>query len=214
MAVIIYKGVRYDTMYGGGYKSGEAWQQQNESEIAVQPSPTKPQPSIVTESLSVTANGAYTAPEGKAYSAVSVNVPQPTLDDLNVTENGEYNGQFKKVTVNVPTAEGIDLEVEHLGTYEPSAPGQLFKKVVVQGQASAMITENGQLTGLYDNPVIAVPAAREEQILPPITENGTYNADDDKMFLSVTVAVPEAEVIYHSAQETLEFINVDIEVAA
>lgn len=212
MAVIIYKGVRYDTLYGGGYKTGQDWLQQNESEIAVQPSPTKPQPSIVTESLSVTANGAYTAPEGKAYSAVSVNVPQPTLDDLNVTENGEYNGQFKKVTVNVPTAEGVDLEVDHLGTYTPPA-GKTYKKVVVNGTASASITENGQLTGLYDNPLIAVPAAREEQILPPITENGTYTADPDKMFLQVQVAVPEAEVIYHSAQENLEFINVDIEVA-
>ena len=213
MAVIIYKGIRYDTLYGGGYKSGQVWQEQNESEIAVQPSPTKPQPSIVTESLSVTANGAYTAPEGKAYSAVSVNVPQPVLDDLNVTENGEYNGQFKKVTVNVDSKEEIETEIEHLGTYTPPA-GKAFKKVTVVGHSSASITENGQLSGLYDNPLIAVPAAREEQILPIITENGTYNADNDKMFLSVTVAVPEAEAIYHSTQENLEFINVDIRVVA
>ena len=63
---------------------------------------------ITVESLSVTDNGTYTAPSGKAYSPVSVDV-QPTLGTKSVTTNGTYTASsdnldgYSSVTVDVPS---------------------------------------------------------------------------------------------------------------
>lgn len=62
--------------------------------------------SITVESLSVTDNGVYTAPSGKAYSPVSVDV-QPTLGTKSITTNGTYTASsdnldgYSSVTVNI-----------------------------------------------------------------------------------------------------------------
>lgn len=60
---------------------------------------------ISVESLSVTANGQYSAPRGKAYTPVNVNVPQIAVESLNVTENGTYEAQtgkaYSPISVNV-----------------------------------------------------------------------------------------------------------------
>jgi hypothetical protein len=68
---------------------------------------------VTTEPLSVTVNGTYTAPSGKAYSPVTVNVeaPEPTLEPLTVTENGNYTpgagvDGFSSVRVNVSGGSG------------------------------------------------------------------------------------------------------------
>ena len=59
---------------------------------------------ITVEGLSVEENGTYTAPSGKAYSPVVVNLP---LGEKSITANGEYLASaddlkgFSKVTVNV-----------------------------------------------------------------------------------------------------------------
>ena len=61
---------------------------------------------IDVEPLSVTTNGTYTAPTGKAYSPVSVDV-QPTLGTKSITTNGTYTASsdnldgYSSVTVNV-----------------------------------------------------------------------------------------------------------------
>ena len=65
-----------------------------------------------TKPLNVTANGTYTSETGFSYNPVTVNVPAGgasnyTFEELEVTENGEYepeedNTMYKKVTVNVP----------------------------------------------------------------------------------------------------------------
>lgn len=59
---------------------------------------------ITVEGLNVEENGTYTAPTGKAYSPVVVNLP---LDEKTITANGEYLASaddlkgYSKVTVNV-----------------------------------------------------------------------------------------------------------------
>ena len=65
-------------------------------------------PSIEVEALSVTENGTYTAPEGKAYTPVTVEVPDvpAVLESLTVTENGIYTPEqgvdgFNSVNVSV-----------------------------------------------------------------------------------------------------------------
>ena len=60
---------------------------------------------ITTESLSVTENGTYTAPSGKAYTPVTVEVP---LGTKSIAQNGTYNAEdddlegYSEVSVNVP----------------------------------------------------------------------------------------------------------------
>ena len=81
--------------------------------------------SIEIESLSVTENGTYTAQENKAYTPVSVNVPQTTIESLSVTENGTYTAAsgkaFSPVTVNVPTGapvtQFVTNQTELIGKY-------------------------------------------------------------------------------------------------
>lgn len=209
--VFTYKGIRYDSLYGGSYRAGQRWYDLYRPNFAIQDSPSKPQANINTTSLNVTSNGVYRAPDGTAYDAVAVSVPGPTLTTLNATANDTYEGQFDRVVVNVPQLATEEIEVESLGTY--TAPtNKAYSKVVVKGESNKTITENGDLTGLYENPRIAIPAAREEQVLPTITANGTYTAADDKMFLSVTVNVPEPTVTYKAASQELVFNNFEMEV--
>lgn len=82
-----------------------------------------PDPSaIVVEELNVTENNTYTAPSGKAYSPVNVNVPQTVIEALNVTENGEYTAPsgkaYSPVNVSVSGSGGLDYET---GTWTPTA---------------------------------------------------------------------------------------------
>ena len=46
---------------------------------------------ITVEPLSVTENGSYPAPSGKAYSPVTVNVPNPSTGKLTITNTQEYD---------------------------------------------------------------------------------------------------------------------------
>lgn len=70
-------------------------------------------PTTVVESLSVTENGTYTAPTGKAYSPVAVSV-SPNVGTKSITENGTYAASgdnldgYSSVTVNVPSG-GVDV---------------------------------------------------------------------------------------------------------
>ena len=77
---------------------------------------------ITTQSLSVTANGQYTAPSGKAYTPVSVDV-QPTLQQKTATENGVvtpdtgYDG-LSQVTVNVSGGGGGSVPEKDVNFYD------------------------------------------------------------------------------------------------
>lgn len=72
--------------------------------------------------LSVIQNGNYSAPDGKAYNLVSVNVPVPMIESLNITENGTYTAEdghaYDVVTVNVePLLELVTRSITENGTY-------------------------------------------------------------------------------------------------
>lgn len=214
MAVILYNGIRYDTKYGGGWKSGKDWVAQNKDSIAVQPSPTPtPSDSITLGALKATENKVYTAPSGSAWNQVAVAVPVPVLTATKFTQNGVYFGSYGEVEVAVQPPEAEHKEIVTLGTFNPP-PGKVFSSVEVKGVKDATITKNGTLDGLYENARIAVPASREEVILPPVTANGHYEAGEGKMYLEFDVAVPEAKAIYKTKQEEIEWENVDLEVVS
>lgn len=71
---------------------------------------------VTIEQLNVTANGTYSE-EGKAFSPVVVEVPQPTMTKLTATENRTYTAPsgtgYNEVSVNVPLPENAYLLEEY-----------------------------------------------------------------------------------------------------
>ena len=97
------------------------------------------------EPLSVTENGTYTAPTGKAYSPVTVDVPQDstTIEPLSVTANGTYtaptNNAYNPVTVKVS---GGEVNKNDINFYD-------YDGTIVASYSTA---EFANLTALPDNP--------------------------------------------------------------
>lgn len=113
---------------------------------------------ITVESLSVTENGEYTAPTGKAYSPVVVDVPSdtPTLITKSVTENGTYDADddeadgYSSVTVDVPEATLTTKSITANGTYAASgdnADGYSSVTVNVSSGGGASNVVTGTFTG-------------------------------------------------------------------
>lgn len=87
----------------------------------------------IIESLAITENGTYTAPDGvDGYSPVTVNVPIPDgyikpIGTKEITENGTHDAKaYESVNVNVPIPEGYiqpsgELEVTENGTHDVTA---------------------------------------------------------------------------------------------
>lgn len=78
-----------------------------------------PAPAIDVISLSATENTTYTAPEGKAYSPVTVNVPNPNSV---VTVNGTLGSPFGNIVPSelLSAVQGDTATAELMFTYEPS----------------------------------------------------------------------------------------------
>lgn len=68
---------------------------------------------VTVEALTATENKTYTAPSGKAYSPVTVNVPGPTLITKTVTDSGTYAASsdnadgYSSVTVNIANGDEV-----------------------------------------------------------------------------------------------------------
>lgn len=95
---------------------------------------------ITVQALNVNANGKYTAPSGKAFSPVNVNVA-PALEPLTATQNGSYSPPsgkdgFSGVTVNVPAGQPNlqSKTVTENGTVTPDAGYDGLSQVVVNVQ--------------------------------------------------------------------------------
>lgn len=97
---------------------------------------------IEVEALSVTENGTYTADEGKAYSPVSVTVPQTTVESLSVTENGTYTAPegkaYSPVTVSVSAAPALGSYKVVMGQFTPTTTGDFTIDVTVTDTISAV----------------------------------------------------------------------------
>ena len=75
---------------------------------------------VTVESLSVTENGTYTAPSGKAYSPVSVNVPLPSNAYLLQSIEHEQVATFSDGTDNFLKSLEVAIEPQQEGSGDPS----------------------------------------------------------------------------------------------
>lgn len=124
--------------------------------------------------LVVTENGEYTAPDGEAYSPVTVNVPQPSgTKQISISANGttmhdvnDYSNA--EITVAVPQPSGTKtINISQNGTRTEN----------VSNYASAKI-------------VVAVPVPTLDTLTA--TDNGTYTPASGHAYSSVVVAIPSA----------------------
>lgn len=101
---------------------------------------------ITIEALSVTENGTYTAQEGKAYTPVTVNVPQTIIEALTATENNTYTAPegkaYSPVTVNIPQTIIEALSVTENGTYT-AQEGKAYSPVNVNVPSGLANVVNG-----------------------------------------------------------------------
>ena len=141
-----------------------------------------------TKPLNVTANGTYTSETGYSYNPVTVNVPAGgasgyTFEELEVTENGEYepdeeNKMFNKVTVNVPQL-AKDLApdgytITQNGEYDPLLDGyDGYGKIIVNVNEA---TGEGPFTVEFYDKDISDPTATVIQT-QTVNKNGTASFD-------------------------------------
>ena len=121
----------------------------------------------VIQSLSISANGTYTAPSGvDGYSPVVVNVPErvPVVESIDITANGTYTPNegvdgYNSVNVNVPERVPVveSKEITANGTYTPPQGVDGFNNVIVNvpssggGKAKRIELNNGGQRYLFNN---------------------------------------------------------------
>lgn len=111
---------------------------------------------ITVTELNVTENGTYPAPAGSAYSPVNVEVPAPApnLEDITITENGNYQSSegydgIGTATVNVP-AHLPDQELVASFDFTSATPSKDLARYGVNGNSN-YITFDTSKGAIFDN---------------------------------------------------------------
>ena len=124
---------------------------------------------IEVVSLSATENKTYTAPEGKAYSPVNVNVPEKQLIGLYANENKTYIPEsgfdgFSEVTVDVPTPPPVlgTLTAVYNGHFTPPSGVAGFSEVDVDvplpQNAYLLKSASGSVVSFSDGSDLPMPS--------------------------------------------------------
>ena len=180
---------------------------------------------VTVEPLSVTSNGLYTAPMGKAYTPVDVNVPVPpsvTVESLSVTSNGTYTAPtgkaYSPVDVNVPATPSVTVEslsVTSNGNYTAPA-GKAYSPVDVNVPQTTIESLSVTINGTYNAPtgkaydpvVVNVPQTTVESL--SVTTNGIYTAPEGKAYSPVEVNVPSGITVKEMGERTKPTGPIDI----
>lgn len=124
---------------------------------------------ITVQALNVSANGQYTAPSGKAYSPVNVNVA-PALESLTVTQNGSYSPSsgkdgFSGVTVNVPSTPNLQSKtVTENGTVIPDQGYDGLSSVVVNVSGGGGNAQSIKATSQYSTTEVEIVAISSAEV--------------------------------------------------
>lgn len=130
---------------------------------------------IDVESLTATENKTYTAPEGKAYSPVTVNVPASAVDSgtKNITANG--NGQ------DVVGYASVDVAVPN--TYAAGDEGKVVHNGALVSQTSDTVTSNNTYdTTLINSLTVNVSGGGATNLI-----TGSFTTNSESGVQSITV---------------------------
>ena len=103
---------------------------------------------VKTEELSVTENDVYEAPFGKAYSKVTVNVPNPSTGTLEITENGEG--------IDVTNYAAVDVNVSGGGSDFSTAEVTIINSDTSKYYNIAVIYDDINKILLPDTPMVTI----------------------------------------------------------
>lgn len=167
---------------------------------------------ITVEGLNVEENGTYTAPSGKAYSPVVVNLP---LGEKAITANGEYNASadnlkgYSKVTVNVAGFKVKDMPTGAISSFDDGTDNPLrnLKVSIVPVQSGS-----GDPSPQNDRPISGWTGAeiyvRGQNIWNQETENGFYDVSTGVYRYDANyVCSKNNSPIYIKGYRTLYFYN-------
>lgn len=143
----------------------------------------------------ITTNGDYTAPSGKAYTPIHVNVPNSYTED----DEGKvvWSGHLITQTDDTVTANGVrdttyinQVTVDVPNTYAVGDEGKVVSGGELLSQSTTTVTQNQTLdTTTIRQVVVDVPAGGVDTLSLTANENGLYNAPSGKAYSSVTVSV-------------------------
>lgn len=110
---------------------------------------TEPTPSIAVEPITITENGTTTAPDGKAYSPVTVNVPPVGVTEPFIEEDYFFNDNGKLASLNTAKLYGYK-EIREYMYYNAFACSQIVlpNTITVIGRDAFSGCEVLQLTSL------------------------------------------------------------------
>lgn len=136
---------------------------------------------VDVEALAVDANGTYTAPSGKAYSPVTVDVA-PDLMTKSVTENGTYQAAsdnvdgYSSVTVDVEANVGTKSITQN-GTYTASADNvDGYSEVTVNVSGGGQEVPEKDVNFIdYDGTVLYSYTAQEALALTALPANPSHD---------------------------------------
>ena len=177
--------------------------------------------------LSVVANGNYSAPDGKAYNLVSVNVPLPEIKTLNITENGTYEAEdgtvWNVVNVDVePLLQSKSVYYDTNGTYtvEPDSGKDGLSSVSVQVDVPRVVDLQNKTVSISANGSTSVSADTGYDGLGTVTMNtnvpNTYTqADEGKVVRngSLVAQTANVELTENGTYDTTRIASVTVSVS-